>query len=126
MVSVLYTLRVLCVLSVFMVCVFSTCFVYATESVLSITEIMYDAEGGDDGKEFVEVLNTGSEEIDMTTVKFFERNDRPDRPGGSLASGQGGVVCDRGRSRLLWQNRISFCSIIRLMGLCLIPEILHY
>ena len=92
MTSVLSVLRFLCVSGVFMACVFSVGVVYAAESVLSITEIMYDAVGGDEGKEFVEVVNTGSGEIDMTKVKFFERNDRPDRPGGSLVQSQGSTV----------------------------------
>ena len=96
MFSVVYILRALCLLGVFLVCIFSVCFVHAADLSLGITEIMYDAEGGDDGKEFVEVVNTGSRAIDMTSVKFFERNDRPDRPGASLVRGQGGVVLQPG------------------------------
>ena len=90
---VLHMLRALCV---FVLCVFSACFVYAADPALSITEIMYDAEGGDEGKEFVEVVNVGSEAIDMTSVQFFERDDRPDRPGGSLAQHQGSAVLQPG------------------------------
>lgn len=96
MVFALYILRVLCVAGVLLACVYSACFVYAAEPSLRITEIMYDAEGSDDGKEFVEVVNDGSEAVDMTQVKFFERNDRPDRPGRSLAQSQGDVVLPSG------------------------------
>lgn len=39
---------------------------------VEITEIMYDVEGKDLGREWVEVLNTGSEVVDMTGWKFFE------------------------------------------------------
>ena len=75
---------------------------------LRITEIMYDAEGGDTGKEFVEVMNTGSEDIDMTRVKFFERNDRPDRPGGSLAQSQGSTILQPGGVAVIVANPTSF------------------
>jgi len=39
---------------------------------LTINEIMYDLEGSDEGKEWVEVYNSGSEIIDLSTYKFFE------------------------------------------------------
>ncbi len=61
---------------------------------LRITEIMYDAEGGDEGKEYVEVINTGPGTIDMTTVKFFEREEREN--GRSIAAHQGSTVLQPG------------------------------
>lgn len=96
MLFIVYLLRVLCVVVAFVACFFSACFVYAADPALRITEIMYDADGADEGKEFVEVVNSGSVAIDMTTVKFFERNDRPDRPGGSLVQSQGSAVLQPG------------------------------
>ncbi|MBX4211071.1 lamin tail domain-containing protein [Candidatus Parcubacteria bacterium] len=39
-----------------------------------ISEIMYDVSGSDSGREWVEVLNDGSESIDLTSWKFFEAN----------------------------------------------------
>ena len=48
--------------------------VYAAGPIVRITEILYNAEGLDEGKEYVEVINIGPGQIDMTTVKFFERS----------------------------------------------------
>jgi hypothetical protein len=39
-----------------------------------ITEIMYDVEGTDTGREWIEVKNIGTEPIDLTAWKLFEAN----------------------------------------------------
>jgi hypothetical protein len=39
-----------------------------------ITEIMYDVEGTDTGREWIEIKNIGSEEIDLSAWKFYEAN----------------------------------------------------
>ena len=39
-----------------------------------ITEIMYDIEGTDTGREWIEVQNTGSTTVDLSTWKLFEAN----------------------------------------------------
>ncbi|HMO78985.1 MAG TPA: lamin tail domain-containing protein [Candidatus Paceibacterota bacterium] len=39
-----------------------------------ITEIMYDPEGTDTGREWIEVFNNSEESIDLTTYKLFENN----------------------------------------------------
>lgn len=39
---------------------------------IEITEIMYDLEGGDAGLEWVEVHNTGSNPVDLSSWRFFE------------------------------------------------------
>ncbi|MEN9621682.1 MAG: hypothetical protein RLZZ67_116 [Candidatus Parcubacteria bacterium] len=39
-----------------------------------LTEIMYDVEGTDIGREWVEVQNTGSSAVDLSLWKFFEAN----------------------------------------------------
>ncbi|OHA84295.1 MAG: hypothetical protein A2408_00780 [Candidatus Yonathbacteria bacterium RIFOXYC1_FULL_52_10] len=42
-------------------------------AMVSITEVMYDlAEGGDSGREWVEVQNTGTGPVTLTAWKFFE------------------------------------------------------
>jgi len=46
-------------------------FIYAEASVF-INEIMYDAEGSDDGMEWIEVYNDSDTGIDLTTYKLFE------------------------------------------------------
>lgn len=39
-----------------------------------INEIMYDPEGSDTGREWIEVYNTGESDVDLATYKFFESN----------------------------------------------------
>lgn len=39
-----------------------------------VTEIMYDLEGADSGREWVEIENTGSTAIDLSTYKFFDKD----------------------------------------------------
>ena len=39
---------------------------------LRITEFMYDAEGADGGKEYIEIINTGPGDITASAVKFSE------------------------------------------------------
>ena len=73
---------------------------------LRITEIMYDAEGGDEGKEYVEVKNTGPGTIDMTTVKFFEREER--ETDGLSQRIRAAQCCSREVSQLSSRNRNSF------------------
>ncbi len=46
----------------------------ATPSTLEITEIMYDVEGTDTGREWIEIHNIGSAAIDLMTWKLFEAN----------------------------------------------------
>lgn len=56
---------------------------------LSISEIMYDPEGTDTGREWVEVHNTTENGIDLTSWKFFEANTNH---GITLAGGTGVVA----------------------------------
>jgi hypothetical protein len=44
----------------------------AAFAAVSINEIMYDLEGSDSGREWVEVYNAGSEAVDFSQYKFFE------------------------------------------------------
>jgi len=39
---------------------------------IEITEIMYDLEGTDTGREWIEVWNKGNEDVDITDWKFYE------------------------------------------------------
>ncbi|PCI29102.1 hypothetical protein COB55_02830 [Candidatus Wolfebacteria bacterium] len=41
---------------------------------VDITEVMYDLEGSDGGHEWIEIFNSGSEQIAITEWKFFEAN----------------------------------------------------
>ena len=56
-------------LSVFLLCV-----PLVLHAQVSITEIMYDLDGSDTGREWVEVHNTGSAALDLSLWKFFEGN----------------------------------------------------
>ena len=42
---------------------------------IKITEIMYDLEGSDSGREWIEVYNTGSISFDLETIKIEIKND---------------------------------------------------
>ena len=39
---------------------------------VAINEIMYDLEGSDSGREWIEVYNSGSSSVDLSSYKFFE------------------------------------------------------
>jgi hypothetical protein len=58
----------------FLFCLIS--FIFSCPSAVSaqviISEIMYDAEGPDDGREWVEIYNGGSENIDLSGWSFYE------------------------------------------------------
>ena len=47
---------------------------FITRAQIKITEIMYDPEGTDTKREWIEVLNTGSSNVDLNTYFFFENN----------------------------------------------------
>lgn len=63
-----------------------------------ITEIMYDlAEGGDTGREWVEVQNTGSESVNLTEWKLFENDTNHGlkaMAGEALAPGAYAIIAD--------------------------------
>lgn len=62
-----------------------------------ITEIMYDLEGTDTSREWVEIQNTGSTAVDLSSWKFFEANTNhslvPDGSG-SIAAGSYAIIAD--------------------------------
>ncbi len=41
---------------------------------IQITEVMYDLDGSDSGREWIEIYNAGSEDIDLSNWKLFENN----------------------------------------------------
>ena len=104
-----YTLRyiqMLLLVSVYITSILFTHIAHATEPTVRITEIMYNAEGSDEGKEFVEIINDGTEEIDMTTVTFFERNDRHD--GRAITQGRGSTTLQPGTVAIIVANPEAF------------------
>ncbi len=49
-------------------------FVHQAKASVEITEIMYDAQGADTDREWIEVKNTGASAVDLSTYKLFEAN----------------------------------------------------
>jgi hypothetical protein len=47
---------------------------YITNAQIKISEIMYDPDGTDTKREWIEVINTGTTDIDLNTYFFFENN----------------------------------------------------
>lgn len=50
------------------------CIPLFTHAQIKITEIMYDPEGSDTKREWIEVYNSGTQSIDLNTYFFFENN----------------------------------------------------
>lgn len=65
---------------------------------LIINEIMYDLEGTDTDREWIEVYNDGAESIDLATYKFFESSSNhgltPIAGGSALAVGAYAIIAD--------------------------------
>lgn len=60
---------------VFMVvCIIGVLFPLLASAQVKISEIMYDPEGSDTKREWIEIFNTGTENIDLGTYFFFENN----------------------------------------------------
>lgn len=72
---------------------------------VQITEIMYDIPGSDDGREWVEVTNTGSETIDIGKYKLLENGTNH---GLKLISGNASLV--PGSSAIIAANATKFAA----------------
>lgn len=57
-----------------MACVSLVCATSLSFGQVIITEIMYDPSGSDTGREWIEIQNTSTSAIDLTSWKFFEAN----------------------------------------------------
>lgn len=72
-----------------------------------INEIMYDPEGTDTGREWVEVYNSGTTDIDLTTYKLFESNvnhkitNYNETPTAILKAGQFAIIADNAEKFLI-------------------------
>jgi len=66
---------------------------------IEITEIMYDLEGTDTGREWVEILNSGPTQIDITDWKFFEANNNHkltiNQGVGTISPGSRAIIVDK-------------------------------
>jgi len=79
-----------------------------------INEIMYDIEGSDDGREWIEIWNNGNEDVDLTGWKFNDGsshnlNEPPKNGGqGSLIIGAGSFAILSGDAELFRSEHPSF------------------
>lgn len=70
-----------------------------------ITEVMYDLEGTDTAREWIEVLNNGSNAVDLSTWKLFENETNhaltTAQGSGTLSGGSYAVIADNASAFLL-------------------------
>jgi hypothetical protein len=72
-----------------------------------INEIMYDPEGTDTGREWIEVYNSGESDVDLATYKLLESNvnhkitNYNETPTAILKSGQFAIVADNAEKFLI-------------------------
>lgn len=76
---------------------------FLTQASVVINEIMYDLEGSDSGREWVEVYNNSSSPVDLTGWKFFEANTNH-----ALSLIQGDVNISAGGFALIVDNAEKF------------------
>lgn len=72
---------------------------------ISISEIMYDVSGTDTGREWIEIVNEGTDSVDISGFKLFEANTNhglvPMLGGTILAPGAAAVIADNSVKFLL-------------------------
>ncbi len=83
--------------------------VHACHASVMFSEIMYDLDGTDTDREWVEIYNGGSDSIDLSTWKFFEGNTNhslvPVDGSGTLAANTYAVIADKPDTfRIDWPN----------------------
>jgi len=64
---------------------------------IAITEVMYDLEGGDSGREWVEIHNTGSASVNLADWRFFEQDTNhrfQDEGDTTLGSDERAIIAD--------------------------------
>jgi hypothetical protein len=80
----------------------------AVHAQLAITELMYDLEGGDSGREWIEVQNVGTESIALSEWKLFESDSNhglTTEGSDALAPGQFAIIADDpGKFRADWPS----------------------
>ncbi len=72
---------------------------------VTITEIMYDAKGGDTGNEWLEITNLGSDAVDVGKYKLFESNTNH-----SLTLSVGDAVLTSGTSAIITTDPGTFVA----------------
>ncbi len=72
---------------------------------VKITEIMYDLEGSDSGREWIEICNSGNDSVDIDGWKFFENGSNH---GLSLVDGYGDKTLLSGESAVIVSDDSKF------------------
>lgn len=72
---------------------------------IRITEIMYDLDGADSGREWVEITNDGGSPVDLTGYKFFEANTNH-----GLSLAQGFAILPAGGSAIIADDSAKFLA----------------
>lgn len=70
-----------------------------------ITEVMYDVDGADTDREWIEIYNNGSSPVDLTGWKFFENNSNH-----ALTALQGTMSLQAGEYAIIAQNLQKFLA----------------
>ncbi len=81
---------------------------------LIINEVMYDLEGTDTDREWIEVYNDTGESVDISTYKFFESNSNhgltPVSGGSTVSAGAYAIIADK--TELFLQDWPNFSGIL--------------
>lgn len=98
--------KIFVVFSCSLIALFISHVVYAD---VTINEIMYDVEGTDTDREWIEVYNSGTDAVDLSTWKFFEGNSNhalvPFEGGSSISAGGYAVIADKPEKfKIDWPN----------------------
>src|SRR3989344_1137863 len=80
-------------------------FTFNVNAQIVINEIMYDLDGSDSGREWIEIFNEGDDVIDLTNWKFFEANTNH-----GLVSYQGGIELSPGEYAIISDQPDKFLS----------------
>ncbi|MDQ3244726.1 MAG: lamin tail domain-containing protein [bacterium] len=91
----------------FLFIVLNLSYFHIANGAILLNEIMYDLDGTDTGREWIEIFNNGSDSIDLSTYKFFEANTNH---GLSISQGDknigaGGyavIVSDKNKFKIDW------------------------
>ena len=81
------------------------------------SEVMYDVSGTDSGREWIELQNTGSTPVDLTSLKLFEANTNhslvESQGSATLAAGGFAIIADDpAKFKVDWPNFAGVISTV--------------
>jgi hypothetical protein len=102
-------LRLICLIYVFLITLVFPSIAVALGEPIKITEIMYDLEGSDTDREWIEIKNMSSADVDLSGWKFFDGSNHilnaPPTNGG-----QGSLIITPGSFAVIAQSAVTFLS----------------